>query len=262
MILSIVFHFLKTVFSRVIKVIAWLLVALSLWVPLLYTVVFVVVCGLTHKSLTEYSTWYFAGLAVSFIGSFIISTFLYERRLAQKKQQSTGSWDNLQKVKEKEPTSKIKKREDEINAAATVVQPIENQPNNIDTAAKHNFISYANQPNMDPETNFSPENQGVDYGQGGFSPPLNQGYSQDNIGYGENYSNFEQKNYQPYPPINEQVFTPPSSQSLGSNEKPMVFATRSDPNVLIYEYSNRLEFYKKTLNGLILIKTQYKQSSF
>ena len=43
-----------------------------------------------------------------------------------------------------------------------------------------------------------------------------------------------------------------------SSSKPLIFRTRMDPNLLIYEYSDRLVFYKKTLNGLEHVKTERK----
>lgn len=264
MVLSIIFHFLKAVLSRVIKFIAWLLVALSLWVPLLYTIVFVIICGLTHKSLSAYSSWYFGGLAISFIISFLISTFIYERKLAQKKKAIMGSRDNLQKVKEKEQVPTIKKREEptftQENISDNIAKmELENGQESNDTASKYNFISYGNlnEPKKITDTGFLSYNLEQNL-QNQNELPQNQG----NVKFASNNDQtIDNINFEPYS-FNETSFSPPPSQSLGENEKPMIFATRSDPNVLIYEYTNRLEFYKKTLNGLVLIKTQYKQANF
>ena len=44
-------------------------------------------------------------------------------------------------------------------------------------------------------------------------------------------------------------------------EKPAIFRTRMDPNMLIYEYSDRLEFYKITDNGPILLSSEYKNNN-
>jgi hypothetical protein len=46
-----------------------------------------------------------------------------------------------------------------------------------------------------------------------------------------------------------------------NEETPMVFATRRDPDVLVYEYSDRLKFYKKTKKGLVHISTEYKNGA-
>ncbi len=41
-------------------------------------------------------------------------------------------------------------------------------------------------------------------------------------------------------------------------EKPAIFRTRMDPNMLIYEYSDRLEFYKITAQGPVRVSVEYK----
>lgn len=46
--------------------------------------------------------------------------------------------------------------------------------------------------------------------------------------------------------------------NVGREEKPIVFATRKDPNIFIAEYSDRLEFYRKTKNGMKFLSTEYK----
>jgi len=40
-----------------------------------------------------------------------------------------------------------------------------------------------------------------------------------------------------------------SDLTIKPDEKPLVFATRKDPNLLIKEYSDRLEFYRKSEDG-------------
>lgn len=41
-------------------------------------------------------------------------------------------------------------------------------------------------------------------------------------------------------------------------EKPRIFRTRMDESMLIYEYTDRLEFYKNTPGGLVLMSSEYK----
>lgn len=45
-----------------------------------------------------------------------------------------------------------------------------------------------------------------------------------------------------------------------ANEKPRVFATRKDPDIYIYEYSDRLQFYRKAGDEMILLSTEYKEN--
>lgn len=41
-------------------------------------------------------------------------------------------------------------------------------------------------------------------------------------------------------------------------EKPAIFRTRMEPNLLIYEYSDRLEFYRVTASGPVRVSVEYK----
>lgn len=111
MILTLIYHVIKKICQTIIKVLAWLLVSLSLWVPLVYTVIFVVWCGFAGKSLSALSTVYWAGLGITFIGSFFISAFLYERKQKSvSKSSAKGTPDNAETVKYKSDTAELKKR--------------------------------------------------------------------------------------------------------------------------------------------------------
>ena len=44
----------------------------------------------------------------------------------------------------------------------------------------------------------------------------------------------------------------------GAEEVPKVFALKSDPSVFICEYNNRLEYYKHTRGGMVLMETKRK----
>lgn len=41
-------------------------------------------------------------------------------------------------------------------------------------------------------------------------------------------------------------------------ERPLVFRTRSDPNVYVYEYSDRLQYWRRSRKGMTLLGTEYK----
>ena len=52
-----------------------------------------------------------------------------------------------------------------------------------------------------------------------------------------------------------------TSLRIHADEKPMIFRTRMDPTLLIYEYSDRLEFYRKTADGPKRLSVEYKSKS-
>ncbi len=44
-----------------------------------------------------------------------------------------------------------------------------------------------------------------------------------------------------------------------TGEQPLVFATRADENLFIYEYSNRLEYWRKTNDGMVFERSEQKE---
>ena len=50
-----------------------------------------------------------------------------------------------------------------------------------------------------------------------------------------------------------------SLETKSIESAPMVFATRKDPNIYIYEYPDRLQFYRKLGDEMVLLSTEYKE---
>lgn len=48
-------------------------------------------------------------------------------------------------------------------------------------------------------------------------------------------------------------------ERASAENAPMVFATRKDPNIFIYEYPDKLQFYRKSGDEMILLSTEYKE---
>ncbi len=51
-----------------------------------------------------------------------------------------------------------------------------------------------------------------------------------------------------------------ASQPTQRSEAPMVFALRSDPTLFVYEFSDRLEYYRNTPTGMMLCNVEYKKN--
>ena len=50
-----------------------------------------------------------------------------------------------------------------------------------------------------------------------------------------------------------------SMEPAPAAERPMVFALREHRDVYVYEYSDRLEYYKHTSEGMVKCNTEYKR---
>ncbi len=64
------------------------------------------------------------------------------------------------------------------------------------------------------------------------------------------------------PPVKQEEPAPAqrefNSAPVVSSERPMVFVLRDDENMFVYEYSDRLEYYRRTDVGMVHCATKYK----
>jgi len=219
------FQFIKTAGRLAIKIIAWLLVALSLWIPFAYTVFFVVIAGFLGASLSENATLFWAGLVASFVGSFLMSLFLHERRQknkrdfrAQKKQRLSGGEEV------------VERGENHLQAGFRCpYSQCHNAYQHTPVSALAAAPACAQAPVVQAPMPYSQSNYSSGYNGNDTSYKIFGGC--ENTGVQSNY--------------------------LGgySEERPMVFALRSDPTVFVCEYSDRLEYFKRTRQGMVFIKS-------
>lgn len=96
---------------------------------------------------------------------------------------------------------------------------------------------------------------------------LNQNYSepQGYNGYQNSQQSFSYNNQQPNNQTSEKQNRNKSpynsffARNDNNTESPMIFSTRRDPDILIHEYSDRLEFYRKNdYGGLTLLSVERK----
>jgi len=196
---------LKKIISIAIKFIAMLLVAFSLWVPLIYTLIFIIVIGITGASFSDHSNLFWAGLIISFAVSLGISFYVHEKRKSQKREKRSRRKSNLDGG-------------DRVNERG-----FNGQSNNMHYQMPM-CPHYQHQ-----HSNYSINNTANDYEE----------YDDESTSY---------KIYNPTKAIIEKT----------TEESPKIFAIKSDPSVFICEYDDRLEYYKHTRNGMILMETKRK----
>ena len=100
MILNAIFRGIKAVVDAVAKAIAWLFIALGLWIPLLYTLIFVVVVAFTSYTMAELSTIYFFGLVVAVAGAMLFSMMRGTGKTKERKHKSQAGY-NISEVQRK-----------------------------------------------------------------------------------------------------------------------------------------------------------------
>ncbi len=210
---------ITTIIEFLARVILFLLKVLGLWIPALYSLLFVLLCAVFKINFTEVLAIYLVGLALSVILTFYLMVLKVVRRKKRR----------FMEKQEKRARGKIRKNEniseDEENADVKTAEKVE-------TKQETTTLQQSEQPNANAVTaTENTDGQMLSY------PPL-------------------QTN--PTPP----QYVSPSSEDLPfTSSKPKIFRTRMDPNLLIYEYSDRLVFYRKTLNGLEHVKTERKNAN-
>ncbi len=106
------------------------------------------------------------------------------------------------------------------------------------------------------------------YAQPSFGTQQPSGYSQPSFGT-QQPSGYSQPSFGSQQPVGYSQPSFGSQQPVGyaadmqptrnADEIPMVFALRSDSNVYVYEYSDRLEYYRNTPGGMIRRNVEYKK---
>ena len=293
------------------KLIAWLLFKLGLWVPAVFSLLFVLVVLVTGTSFKDVLSIYLFCLIATVIFAIAVNVLLFFRRIdkraAEKKRATAfisdtkpsedkkvafveGASDTDVRIQPAEPTQKSDftggKPEDKPLFPADNVNPDLNRPANNGGYYTPNTANGAGGNNY-----YNPNTDNRPAANGGYYTPNTANGAGGNNYYNPNtdnrntdkgrYYTAEVKDggdaastngFLPYnvPLRHEEDERRFSDESRGDSlygnnsfrihaeEKPMIFRTRMDSTLLIYEYSDRLEFYRKTLDGPVKLSVEYK----
>ena len=83
--LGILIGAIKSVLNLVAEVIAYFLLTFRLWVPAVYTVAFLIVCGFARIPLSEAWSFFLIGLVISFLISGLLLFLAYRKRFGDQK---------------------------------------------------------------------------------------------------------------------------------------------------------------------------------
>ncbi len=293
------------------KLIAWLLFKLGLWVPAVFSLLFVLVVLVTGTSFKDVLSIYLFCLIATVIFAIAVNVLLFFRRIdkraAEKKRATAfisdtkpsedkkvafveGANDTDVRIQPAEPTQKSDftggKPEDKPLFPADNVNPDLNRPaanggyypsNTANGAVGNNYYN----PNTDnrPAANGGYYTPNTANGAGGdrYYPSDTDNRNTDKGRYytAEVKDGGDAASTNGFLPYNvplrheedERRFSDESrgdsfygnnSFRIHAEEKPMIFRTRMDSTLLIYEYSDRLEFYRKTLDGPVKLSVEYK----
>ena len=293
------------------KLIAWLLFKLGLWVPAVFSLLFVLVVLVTGTSFKDVLSIYLFCLIATVIFAIAVNVLLFFRRIdkrAAEKKRATAFISDTKPSEDKKVAFVEGANDTDVR-----IQPAEPTQKSDFTGGKPEDKPLFPADNVNPDLNRSANNGGyypsnTANGAGGnnYYNPNTDNRSAANGGYytpntangagGDRYypSDTDNRNtdkgryytaevkdggdaastngFLPYnvPLRHEEDERRFSDESRGDSfygnnsfrihaeEKPMIFRTRMDSTLLIYEYSDRLEFYRKTLDGPVKLSVEYK----
>ena len=294
-----IISFLTFIVEGIARAVVFLLSTLGLWIPALFCLLFVIICAVTQTAFAEVAGIFFVGLALSVVLALSITVARVLRKREKKHLEKNGMAPRSLKRKKDKNKSKSDNPPQSQFISPNIVQPnvpsgyapvmqqgyypygyygggYSQQPYGAPPAPGYNAQpGYNNAPgyNAQPGYNNAPgynAQPGYNNAPGYNAPSGYNGYHSDagadNGGGRETgESMFEQAKrsmraeFAGYnPPSPQQDVTP----SDDAREKPLgIFRTRSDPSILIYEYADRLDFWRRTDGGgLEYVRTETKRA--
>ena len=282
-----IISFLTFIVEGIARAVVFLLSTLGLWIPALFCLLFVIICAVTQTAFAEVSGIFFVGLALSVVLALSITVARVLRKREKMHLEKNGMAPRSLKRKKDKNKSKSDNPPQSQFISPNIVQP--NVPSGYAPVMQQGYYpygyyggGYSQQPygvppapgyNAQPGYNNAPgynAQPGYNNASGYNAQPGYNGYHSDagadNGGGRETgESMFEQAKrsmraeFAGYnPPSPQQDVTP----SDDAREKPLgIFRTRSDPSILIYEYADRLDFWRRTDGGgLEYVRTETKRA--
>ena len=257
------------------KVLSFLLLRLGLWVPAAFTLLFFIVLAVTGTSFTQLWGVYVFGLITTLVFAVIfvfLTTFRrLGKRLAKKRENRSAVAES--KPKKGSKVSFVEGADPERTTATEFVASMpEEEPFFPLSAAEppENFVEPVRRYDADPMRGEEDMQKSYDRNEerlsGSFLPynnvanPVPTETNHSFIPYHRNDDIVRQSQSRGFSGRGGE-FAPRESfrVSAPSDEKPMIFRTRMDPNMLIYEYSDRLDFYRIEPSGPVLVSSEPKR---
>lgn len=230
---------LTAIIEFIAKVVVFLLKALGLWIPVLYSLLFVILMSILKIPFESVTALFFVGLVVSVLFAFYLMCMRVidrkNRRYLDKKKKRA---DALLKKQEK-----LREREEKIQEKEEIARIKKERAKQKRTASIQNKLP--------PEQPLQMQDQAL--GQGVRIEEKANATNNPSLladGYDANGYRATQTQYNPAVQRAEDMIV-----------KPKIFKTRMDPDMLIFEYPDRLVFYRKTQSGLEHIRTERKTST-
>ncbi len=288
-----IISFITFIVEGLAKAVVFLMSTLGLWIPALFCLLFLIVCAVTQTAFAEVAGIFYVGLALSCLVSLAIMVYQVLRSREKKHLEKNGIAPKSLK-KEKKKREKNQPAPDTRFITPNTVEPYAQQNYPPQGYAQPGYV----QQNYPPQGYAQPGYVQQNYPPQGYGQPQNTDYGSGpgnyvrEGAYGARQESVSGGNFGGYVPpsspgkeektgeesLFEQAkrsmraefagYNPPSaaeSQYSGGadyDEKPIgVFRTRSDPRILIYEYADRYDFWRRNdAGGMDYVRTETKRA--
>ena len=295
-----IISFLTFIVEGIARAVVFLLSTLGLWIPALFCLLFVIICAVTQTAFAEVAGIFFVGLALSVVLALSITVARVLRKREKKHLEKNGMAPRSLKRKKDKNKSKSDNPPQSQFISPNIVQPnvpsgyapvmqqgyypygyygggYSQQPYGAPPAPGYNAQpGYNNAPGYNAQPGYNNASgynaqpgynnaSGYNNAQPGYNGYHSDAGADNGGGRETGESMFEQAKrsmraeFAGYnPPSPQQDVTP----SDDAREKPLgIFRTRSDPSILIYEYADRLDFWRRTDGGgLEYVRTETKRA--
>lgn len=242
---------LTAIIEFIAKVLVFLLKALGLWIPVLYSLLFVIVMAIFKIPFESVKALFFVGLVVAVLFAFYLMCVRVidkknRRYLDKKKKRANALLKKQEKLREKE--ERIREREEYARMKKERAKQKRQAKYQGELPPEYPLQEQSTQPQAQSiqtqvnvaENNINQQPQAQEQQQT-LAPTVDRGY--------ENMNGYR---------MTQAPYNPPPQRADDIITKPKIFRTRMDPDMLIFEYPDRLVFYRKTQSGLEHIKTERK----
>lgn len=265
------FEFLVFILSGLGRILKFLLFKLGLWVPLAFSTVFLVVIAITQTPFESIASLFWFGVILTALLSFVATIGIAIDRKSKKRAEKRSTQSAVQpKEGDAQPTAPMPQYAPYGYPYPAYPYP-PYPPQGVQPATyPAEGVGYApqNQPVQQPTAGDRPtftseSNESATQQQGGYEgfsrrSRFSEGFSAESYACPQGKPPEEFNDYS-FGARDRARFDEVTRTAPPQEETPKIFRTRKDPSVLIYDYSNRVEFYRQTPTGLQFLYKEDKK---
>ena len=246
-------RFLKMLLGAAVKLAAWLLFALGLWASCLFALVFLLWCAFTATALNSVLHVFFIGLVISEVAGLVISYYIDKAKREREQVVRRGERERRREEKLAEKLEKKRRK----NAAKENVRETEKAAKQ-DAAREAMAVGSMNVPLAYTEPNSAVSRQQSAEPQGGGESAPVRSY-EDEQELRRKY--FDEERRGGYGGYDYESAARRKLDAINDDKsRPLVFRSRTDKNIYIYEYEDRLQIYRRTSYGMQLLEIRPRRS--